>query len=377
MLNDIRFNLPINLEKKFKNNFTILSNIQRIEDLHQTITKQPVFPSWAEEIKKTELIRSVGSTNAIEGSVLEPEEINKAFMKADTNQMLTKLEAESVNSRNVHNFILEWAENNANGKIDESLIRQIHTLTTRGIDYVGNVPGEYRDISSTIGYPRRETILKNRSQIMNKMREFVAWLNGAHTRKPTEIPFILAVMAHYYLSEIHPFGDGNGRTARALEALILYKYGKINEYCFYGLPNYCYRERNKYISELGKIYVTEDVTDFVYFCTEGFIENLTYILDSIFAKLYSLIFMDYAHQLRREKRLNKKQVSILQYLINVGRIEYNEFMKSKLFGISDDTKRRYMKKFQNHDLIEIVDENKIKTIYPNLDVVKQIKYVIP
>jgi len=379
MLTDVTFDLPVELDRKYEKSSTIRNNIMRIEDLYQFITEQPVWPTWAEEINKDEEIRAIGSTLGIEGAVLTEKEISQAFIKADTKETLTKMEAESINSREARRFILQWAKDNPKGVIDESLIRQIHTLTTRDIDYVANEPGEYRNFEATIGYPRRKTILKTKSQIANKMKEFIDWLSGDHAGQPTEEPFIRAVMSHYYITEIHPFGDGNGRVARAVEALILYKYGGMNEYCFYGLPNYCYRERNRYIAELGKIYQTGNATDFVYFCSKGFIEILLFLRNRIGERLSKLVYMDFVHQLRREKKITKRHAQFLDFLVEKGVIGLRELLDTPLFRprISELTKRRYVKTLSAKNLIRVVKpDNKDTLIFPKIDILRQIRFKI-
>lgn len=375
MLTDITFNLSVDIERKYENALTIRNNIVRSKDLHQFITEQPVWPTWAEEISKDEEIRTIGSTLGIEGVILDEKEISQAFLKADTKAPLTKKEAESINSREARRFILQWATDNPKEIINESLIKQVHTLTTRNIDYVGNEPGEYRNFETTIGYPRRKAILKTKMQIKNKMKEFIEWLNGDHTGQPTEHPFIRASMSHYYITEIHPFGDGNGRVARAVEALILYKYGGMNECCFYGLPNYCYQERNRYITELGKIYQTADATDFVYFCSKGFIEVLLFLKIKVSDRLTKLVYMDYAHQLRRAKEITERHAQFLGFLLGEGEIEFKELLSIPLFRpkISELTKRRYVKTLEDKNLIRVVKTNGKIQIMCNLDIVRAIR----
>jgi Fic family protein len=57
------------------------------------------------------------------------------------------------------------------------------------------------------------------------------------------------MMAHYYLTEIHPFVDGNGRAARALEALILNAHG-VNDYCFWSWANFWSAHKDQYLLHL-------------------------------------------------------------------------------------------------------------------------------
>ena len=78
-----------------------------------------------------------------------------------------------------------------------------------------------------------------------------------------------AIAAHFYLVSIHPFGDGNGRTARAIESFLLYQAG-VNAFGFYSLANFYYRERDRYVRELtdARFHHGGELTPFVLFGLE-------------------------------------------------------------------------------------------------------------
>ena len=105
------------------------------------------------------------------------------------------------------------------------------------------------------------------------MDDFVAFINSGRLRH--EHPVIRALLAHFFLVTIHPFGDGNGRVSRLVEAAILYQ-GGYNVPGFYGLSNYFYRNRDEYIRSLQECRRTQpfDVTSFVSFGLVGFAAEL-------------------------------------------------------------------------------------------------------
>ena len=76
------------------------------------------------------------------------------------------------------------------------------------------------------------------------MTEFVEWFNSGVAASWD--PVVRAVVAHFYLASIHPFGDGNGRTSRAVESFLLYGAG-VNARGFFSLANYFYRNRQEYV----------------------------------------------------------------------------------------------------------------------------------
>ena len=80
-----------------------------------------------------------------------------------------------------------------------------------------------------------------------------------------------ALFAHFFLVTIHPFGDGNGRVSRLVEAGILFR-SKYNVHGFYGLSNYFYRHGAEYKSLLQKSRRSQpfDLSEFVAFGIRGF-----------------------------------------------------------------------------------------------------------
>ena len=55
--------------------------------------------------------------------------------------------------------------------------------------------------------------------------------------------------AHYHVGAMHPFDDGNGRTARALEAFMLRRAG-VNDMVMVSLSNYYYEHMEEYLAAL-------------------------------------------------------------------------------------------------------------------------------
>ncbi|MCZ6884626.1 Fic family protein [Rickettsia helvetica] len=90
----------------------------------------------------------------------------------------------------------------------------IHHAILHGIDDYN--AGHYRNVSVRIS--GSSVIMPNLAKVPLLMTDFISWLNvGGKNIHPVE----LAEEAHYRLITIHPFSDGNGRTARLLMNLIL------------------------------------------------------------------------------------------------------------------------------------------------------------
>jgi Fic family protein len=91
------------------------------------------------------------------------------------------------------------------------------------------------------------------------------WINSEELLR--EDAAIRAALAHYYFALIHPFGNGNGRTARAIEALLLKNDAKIKFFVCVMLSNFYYKNIDNYFRafSLSERNATYDVTPFLEF----------------------------------------------------------------------------------------------------------------
>ena len=103
-------------------------------------------------------------------------------------------------------------------KISHLLIRQIHQLVMKEID--DEWAGKYREVEIKI--TGTNFIPPDPAAVSFKMRQFEQWLQD---KKNNQELIDYSSLAHYKLVEIHPFIDGNGRTARLLMNLILMNQG--------------------------------------------------------------------------------------------------------------------------------------------------------
>ena len=141
-------------------------------------------------------------------------------------------------------------------------------------------------------------------------------------RLRNEHPVVRALLAHFFLVTIHPFGDGNGRVSRLVEAAILYE-GGYNVNGFYGLSNYFYRNGNEYKRRLQECRRVQpfNLAPFVEFGLRGFDAELLGINRFIKTKLNRLVYrntLTHALGMRVSKRrhlLNVREYSLLSFLL--------------------------------------------------------------
>ena len=157
------------------------------------------------------------TSNAIEGNTLTRRETALVVEKGIT--VGGKSLAEHLEASN-HAEALDWIKTQIKRKphqISVQDILSIHNLILKGIDDAH--AGHFRSVpvrvsGSTVVFP-------NPRKVPDLVDEFYDWLG----KKPKLHPVELAAEAHYRLVTIHPFVDGNGRTARLLMNMILMMYG--------------------------------------------------------------------------------------------------------------------------------------------------------
>jgi Fic family protein len=372
--------IPINLLKYPKKQeeegyLDIAVKLTELNEMLMYVENLPVMPTHAHKIRAEEKIKAIRGTTAIEGNVLEESEI-QALLEGKEATSLADLE--NSNSGKVHEFIIDWSLRNPDGMITEQLVRQIHTTNTRDIPYPNNEPGKYRNFEVTYGYPPKKTPLKTQSEIESEVHQLVDWINDDDNPVFPILPCVIkGIIAHYAISRIHPFADGNGRTARAIEALIFFHKAKIPDYSFYGMANYCYRNRDTYIAELAKVDMSGDISDLLIFCLNGFHESISYVKNRITNIISELLFMDYVHFLRRDKRLSKVETEVIDLIVRLREIPYVDYQKRHFLKVSDESKRRYLNKLMRLHLITIREKDgKRHSIVPNLGVLRSVRRMV-
>ena len=177
------------------------------------------------------------TSNAIEGNTLTRKETALVVEKGITvggKSLIEHLEATN------HAHALDWIKKQiklSSTTITEKNILYIHNIILKGIN--DEIAGYYRSVPVRIS--GAAVVLPNPRKVPQLMKEFIGWLQGTSDIHPVE----LAAEAHYRLVTIHPFVDGNGRSARLLMNMIL---------LMKGYPAAIIRKRDRlaYINSLEK-----------------------------------------------------------------------------------------------------------------------------
>lgn len=178
---------------------------------------RPLPPALVRNLDQWFLVELTYTSNAIEGNTLTRRETAVVVEKGLTVSGKTLVEhLEATNHVAALRGIMELAEGKTS-YLSEGTVLEIHNTILRGIDD-GNA-GHYRAVPVRIS--GSEVILPNPLKVPDLMAQCIHNITMGNAGHPVE----LAAEAHYQLVTIHPFVDGNGRTARLLMNLILMQHG--------------------------------------------------------------------------------------------------------------------------------------------------------
>lgn len=181
---------------------------------------RPLPREFLDSIEEWYDVELTYSSNAIEGNTLTRSETAIVLEKGLTVRgKPLKDHLEATNHRDALHFVRDLAAPESRG-VTEADIRDIHRLILRAIDDTN--AGRYRQIQVMI--TGSDVELPAPSDVPGHMQELARWLD--YTAEASVLhPVARAAEAHYRLVRIHPFVDGNGRTARLLMNLMLMKAG--------------------------------------------------------------------------------------------------------------------------------------------------------
>lgn len=257
-------------EPRFTISPAIAKALMEIEANRQLVAGLPLTARVLDSLRRTARLLSTHYSTQIEGNRLSPSQVHAVITGEGKFPGRERDEAEVKH----YYLALEHVESlsKKQGLIAERTIRSIHGLVMTGRAN----PTPYRDGQNVIRDNRTGGVIylpPEAGDVQNLMRDLAAWI--AKSLKAQEIPApIIAAIAHYQFATIHPYFDGNGRTARLLTTLILHKSGyglkgiySLEEYYAANLEGYY---KALAVGESHNYYFGRaegDVTPFVsYFC---------------------------------------------------------------------------------------------------------------
>lgn len=220
----------------------ILRRIIAIESNRHSLWGLKIAPSVINRLRKNSKKKSAYASNRIEGNPLSEEQVS-ALLEKDGHRHFLKPEIEIRNYFLALGFLSESLKKKA--PFSKQLILDTQALVEKGaspekIGLRGPMPPGvlFAVYDSASGRP--DYIPPEHSDVPALLDELVSYVN-----KSDDHPLIKAGVVHYQLVTIHPFEDGNGRTARLMSGYILDYYGydflgigSLDEYFAYDVDEY-------------------------------------------------------------------------------------------------------------------------------------------
>ncbi len=292
-----------------------------IEASRKAVEKLLLPLDWRDQLDRLNRIRTIRGTTALEGNPLSEAQVRELLDGKTEAESTTRESRQIENADDAQNWVRErFGPGEAPLAVADIL--RMHELLTRGSDDVNNVPGRLRVYRVQVGAPELGGVHLGapHEELPQLLDDFVVFVNSRRVRD--EHPVVRALLAHFFLVTIHPFGDGNGRVSRLVEAAILFE-GGYNVHGFYGLSNYFYRNGDLYKRRLRECRRVQplDVTPFVGFGLRGFDAELRGINAFINSKLNRLVYrqtLTWARDKRVSKRrrlINDREHGLLGFLL--------------------------------------------------------------
>ncbi len=290
----------------------------------------PYQRAWVESLQQMELKREVAGTSRIEGAVFTERELEMA-LKESPAQLETRSQRQAHAAVKTYRWIAELPEDMP---VDEKMIRAIHFRIVSGADEDHCPPGELRKADQNVifGAPRHRGIEGG----AECHATFSLFARALQTDYREHDPIVQALAAHYHLAAMHPFLDGNGRTARALEALLLQRAG-LRDTCFIAMSNYYYDEKTGYLDALNSVRASDhDLTGFLRFALKGIASQSRRLLAEILHENSKALFRNLMYDLfnrlqsPRKRVIAQRRLQILKALLEIEWIDLQAFIEQML-----------------------------------------------
>ena len=323
--------------------------LTRISAAREVILNSPLIPKWEVALRREAIIHSAHSSTSIEGNRLSLKQVSELAQGREI-IAIQKDKQEVLNYLSILENIGKLAKRES---IFEKDILKIHRMVTK--DTLDNPDdcGVYRNRYVIVGNRLTGEVFfrppKN-EDVPGLMKDLLNWINSKGAKEIE--PIIEAGIVHYEFVRIHPFVDGNGRTARVLATLILYKRG-FDTKQFFCLDDYYDSNRPEYYKVLRS--VDQETLDLTHWL-EYFVEGVNVSINAVKERVIRLS----SERLRKAKRgqiaLTERQMKIVEFINLNGKITNKDIRN--MFKISPQAAHKEIKKLLKLEVVKSVGKGR-------------------
>ncbi len=347
-------------EPQFNITNNLLTYISSIESSKAIINNAALVPAWEAKFRDDALTRAVHYGTKIEGNDLSQEQANQVIKlkhATDPKQVAkeTGIMARDRDIQEVINYrsVMVWIDGldiaNPSNIFTQETLKQLHLLTMKRI-LEENETGEYRQKQVVVkGANSGEVVFRPpiSMEVPFLVEDFFKWLNSENANNLH--PIFQAAITHYRLVYIHPFIEGNGRTARAMATLVLYALG-YDFKKFFSIEQYFDSDVQRYYQAIQSVQKNES-HDMTYWL-EYFCYGLAIEIDKVKQQVVKLSQdLKLKKDLGQQVALSERQIILLELLQNQGEITSSDAEKV-LPNVSVDTILRDIKDLIKKGVVE-------------------------
>lgn len=298
-----------------------------------SLTSMPYQRRWVEALQEVQLKREVAGTSRIEGAEFTERELDAA-MKETPEQLFTRSQRQARAAMLTYRWLAQLP---VDYPVNGHFILEVHRRIVSGADDDHCPPGVLRgrDQNVVFGFPQHRG-----ADGGDECRKAFEQLCRAIEREFPEHDLLIQALAlHYHLGAMHPFLDGNGRTARALEAAMLQKAGLHDT--LIAMSNYYYDEKPSYLKALSDTRAAgHDLTEFLKFGLRGIALQCRRLTSEIVREVQKALFRNVMYDLfnrllsTRKRVIAKRQIEILKLFLEREELLWEEVIK--------ETERHYV-----------------------------------
>ncbi|MBP2583749.1 Fic family protein [Streptomyces sp. PvR006] len=259
----------------------------------------PLHPAVASELNQVYLSKGAHATTQIEGNTLSEDEVRRRLdhdLKLPPSREYLGQEVDNVIEG--YNLIIKHLVEDKPIALTPKRIKEFNAIVLRDLPpEEGVTPGEVRTGSVTVGNVYRGAPAGDCEYLLSAMCE---WLDAIRaTEGPLHRPMavLAAIMAHLYTAWIHPFGNGNGRTARLIEYQMLIQAGAPSV-AAHVLADHYNRTRTEYARQLRLTSAREpySVKGLIKYALQGLVDGLTQQIDEIRNDQFRVMWVNFIHE---------------------------------------------------------------------------------
>lgn len=318
----------------------LLNLVAEISSIRELINSAFILPQLDIRLKREAMLQIAHHSTAIEGNPLKPEQVSSLIQGKD-------VAARDKDKQEVLNYLgaLRFVDDlGARGVpvIGFQMVLELHSILMKGLlppEELGKIRKGEVAVLDHLGRivfqaPKAESV----SFLLDELLE---WINGPSREFH---PVIVSGISHYEFVRIHPFMDGNGRTARLLATMILYLRG-FDTKRFFVLEEFYNQDLKGYYSALASADRTGELTGWLEYFAEGVAVSLKKVKEAI----SELSLESRLKEKKGQIFLDERQREVIRVLKREGRLRISDVQR--MFQVSREMANRILDPLIENGLI--------------------------